>query len=329
MREDDRVRDAHELAAVGGGFGEACRRQRTVPLLDEAVAVLGVGRRERLHHAGERRVMAVAEGDGDGELAVLGNVDLAHDGDVAVERLTEAVRHPHMRGEVLIAIACADITAARAGEAAVSTEGERDVVLPGEHAALAGDIERAGGVAFAAAIEVRREQGVALEAGEDGLIASDLDVHQHDGMMRVGDELLGDRVAAAEVVGDDADGEGVVVDVVEVVLEVALLFVEEGLLVREEELHVPRLRAVDGGVIDLVERAVRGREPDAAAGRVGGADGVFFAGGPAGFQSRATKSGAIVVKPAVVFVENAHALSEHKSGPEVTRYTPHPPTLSI
>ncbi len=153
---------------------------------------------------------------------------------------------------------------------------------------------------------MRGEQGVALELGEELGVAADFDVHEDDGMVRVGDELLGDGVAAAEVVGDDADGEGVGVDVVEVVLEVALLFVEEGLLVGEEELHVAGLGAVDGGVVDLVECAVRGGEPDAAGGGVGGGDRVFFGGGPAGFKAGGAKGGAVVVEPAVGFVQNAH-----------------------
>ncbi len=43
-------------------------------------------------------VVAVAECNGDGELAVEGDVDLAHDGDVAVERLTELPGHLHVGG---------------------------------------------------------------------------------------------------------------------------------------------------------------------------------------------------------------------------------------
>ncbi len=97
----------------------------------------------------------------------------------------------------------------------------------------------------------------------------------------------------------DADGEGAWVDVVEVVLEVALFFVEEGLAVGEEQLHVAGLGAVDGGVVDLVEGAVGDGEPDAAGGGVGGGDGVFFAGGPARFEARSTEGGAVVVEPAV------------------------------
>ena len=60
-------------------------------------------------------MVAVAERDGDGELAVRGDVDLAHDGDVAVERLAELPVHLHVGGEVLVAVAGADVAAGRSG----------------------------------------------------------------------------------------------------------------------------------------------------------------------------------------------------------------------
>ena len=46
--------------------------------------------------------------------------------------------------------------------------------------------------------------------------------------------------------------------------QVALFLVGEGLLIRDEKLHVTNLRFVDGGMIDLVEDAVRCGVPDAA-----------------------------------------------------------------
>ena len=115
MREDDVVRDAHKAAAVGRGGGEALGRGGAVPLLDEALAVNLVGRGEALHHGGERGVVAVAERDGDRELASAGDVDLAHDGDVAVERLAEVPGHALVVAEVLIAVTGADIAATGCG----------------------------------------------------------------------------------------------------------------------------------------------------------------------------------------------------------------------
>src|SRR5271163_3638746 len=102
-----------------------------MPLGYKALQMLGIGSGERLHHAGKRGVVAIAKRDGDGELAILRDVDLAHHRDVAIERLTEAPGHVHMRAEVLIAVAGADVAGARTREAAVGAEGQRDVVLPG------------------------------------------------------------------------------------------------------------------------------------------------------------------------------------------------------
>ena len=307
MREDGVVADAHEAAVVGGDGGEALGRGGAVPLLDVAFAVDLVGRGERLHHAGEGGVMAVAERDGDGEFAGFSDIDLAHDGEVAVERLTEVPGHFAVGDDVLIAVAGADVAAAGARESAVGSEGQRDVVLPGDDAAAAGDVDGAGGIPCAAAVEVRRHERVAFQLREQGFVAVDFYVHQHDGVVRVGDELLGDGVAAAEVGRHDANRQRVGVDVVEVVLEVALFFMEKGFAVGEEQLHVAGLRTVDGGVVDLVERAVGDGEPDAAGGGIGGGDRVFPARSPAGFEAGGSEGRTIVVQPAVRIVQCAHA----------------------
>jgi len=71
MRKDRVVADAHEAALVGGDGCEPFRGSGAVPLFDVAFAVQLVGRGEGLHHACECGVMAVAQRDGDGELAGL------------------------------------------------------------------------------------------------------------------------------------------------------------------------------------------------------------------------------------------------------------------
>ncbi len=252
-------------------------------------------------------MVAVAECDGDGELAIFGDVDLAHQSEVAVKRLTEVPGHAHVRGEILKAVAGADVAATGAGETAIRTERQRDVVLPRENAALPGDAERTCRVAVTASIEMRSQQSVTLEPRQDAFVAFDLDVHQHHGMMRIGDELLGNGVASAKIVGDDAHRQRVVVNVVEVVLEVALLFVEERLLVGEEEFHVAGLRAIDGGIINFVQRAVRRGCPDAAGGCVSGKNCVFLARSPTWFEAGSAKCWSIIVKPVVRSVQSTHA----------------------
>ena len=81
--------------------------------------------------------------------------------------------------------------------------------------------------------------------------------------------------------------------------KVALFFVRKSLAIRDEELHVADLGAIDGGVVDLIQDAVRAGEPRAAGGRVGGADGVLDARGPAGLEAGRTKGFALLVEPTI------------------------------
>src|SRR5580658_2556097 len=145
--EDDVVRDAHKTAAVSRCRDETLGRGGAMPLLDEALAMDLIRRGEALHHARNGRVMAVTERDSNGELAVAGDAYLAHDGDVAVERLAEVPGHSLMLAEVLITVTCTDEAAAGAIEATVGAEGERDAILPGEDSAMACHIDGPGGVA--------------------------------------------------------------------------------------------------------------------------------------------------------------------------------------
>ena len=123
-----------------------------LPLLDKALAVVldtaspGVCIMLR-----QRRMMAIAKRDRQGELAVARHVDLAHHGDVAVQRLAELPVHRHVVAQVLIAVARADKPAGRAGESAARAHRQRDVALPRQQTSLARDLDRARRVARAAA----------------------------------------------------------------------------------------------------------------------------------------------------------------------------------
>jgi len=251
--------------------------------------------------------MAVAERDGDGELAGFRDIDLAHDGEISVERLSEVPGHFAVGDDVLIAIAGADVTAAGARESAVGSEGERNIVLPCHDAAAAGDADRACGIPYAPAVEVRGHERVTFQLREQGFVALNFYVHQHDRVVRVGEELLGDGVAAAKVGRHDANRQRIAIDVVEVVLEVALFFMEKCFAVGEQQLHVAGLRTVDGGVINLVQRPVRDGEPDAAGGGIRSGDRVFPARSPTGFEAGGSEGRAIVVQPAIRIVQCAHA----------------------
>ena len=139
------------------------------------------------------------------------------------------------------------------GEAAVSSNGHGDLVLPGDQGSFACYLDRAGGVPFTATVEVWSKKRVTFEFGEQFGLCVDFDVDENNWVVGVGDELFGDLVEASRGGTGDADGGSVRVDVGEVVGEVALLFVNEGFFVREEELHIAGLGAINGGIVDFVQ----------------------------------------------------------------------------
>jgi len=49
-------------------------------------------------------------------------------------------------------------------------------------------------------------------------------------------------------------------------VQVTPFFVKEAFTIRDQELHIPRLRMIDGGEVDFVENSVRYREPYSAGG---------------------------------------------------------------
>ena len=150
--QDDIVADAHQAAAVGRCLGQRLGRVGAEPLLDEALRVQPVGRRKRLHHACERGVVAVAKCNGDGELAIAGDVNLTHDGDVAIDCLAELPVHRHVGREILEAVAGANKAAGGTGEAAVDAQSKRGSTLPAENCTLPGNFDRPRGVLCSAPI---------------------------------------------------------------------------------------------------------------------------------------------------------------------------------
>jgi len=89
------------------------------------------------------------------------------------------------------------------------------------------------------------------------------------------------------------------VDVFEADGQVALLFVNEASAVRDEQFHVSGLRMVNGGVVNLVEDAVRDGEPDAAGRGVCSAYRVLDAGSPAGLHARCAEGFPLLIEPSV------------------------------
>src|ERR1041385_8805483 len=114
------------------------------------------------------------------------------------------------------------------------------------------------------------------------LLAFQTGVHEHTGEMRIGDNLLDDGVAPERIARGQTKARRVMVDVVALVDEVALLLVKKRFAVGDEVLQVARLRHVDARIVNLVQDAVRRREPHAARGMIGGADAFLGAVRPGG-----------------------------------------------
>jgi hypothetical protein len=233
MGQQDVVAGLHELAAVAGFGGQAVGAGGALPLLEEAGGVLRKGERERAHGLGEGGVVAVADADAEGEFAAAAQVELAGEGEVAVGGGAELPVHVEVVGQVAPAVAGSDEAATDAGEAAVGGHGQGPAVFPGEQHFFAGDIDGAGGVAGAAAIHVRGEQGVDAQLVEELFAAVgpgfEADVHQDDAVVRVADDLFDQLVAAFFVAVGVADAERFGVDVLEAGDQVALFFVDEAL----------------------------------------------------------------------------------------------------
>src|SRR5262249_40033024 len=62
--------------------------------------------------------------------------------------------------------------------------------------------------------------------------------------------------------------------------ELAPFFVEESGAVRNQELRIANLRAIDGGIVDLSQNTLTQREPDPAGGGISGSDAIFGTSGP-------------------------------------------------
>ncbi len=138
-----------------------------------------------------------------------------------------------------------------------------------------------------------------MQSREQLLIALQSHVHQHHRVVRIADHLLHQRVTPVAIAIMDADRQRVRVDVMELVDQVAPLLMEERLAIRDQELHVANLRPIDGGVVNFVVDPVRDCEPDPAGSRIGRADGVFRAGGPAWFEPGRAECQPLPIQPSI------------------------------
>src|ERR1700678_1693266 len=118
-------------------------------------------------------------------------------------------------------------------------------------------------------------------------------------MVRIGNDLLDNFIAALRVrVGEPHRG-STRIDIFENPFQITLFFVDEGFAIREQELHIPGLRAVNGGIVDFVQNAMRDGVPDAAGSRVRHANRVFSRRGPARLCPGCSEGSALTLNPAV------------------------------
>src|SRR6202041_1581180 len=125
-------------------------------------------------------------------------------------------------------------------------------------------------------------------------------------VVRIVDDLLRDLVPALAVARYNAHRQCIGVDVGKFVIEIALLFVEERLPVRNQQLHVADLRTIDSRVVHLVQNAVRDGEPCPAGSGVSRAHRVLRARSPPWLNARRAKGRALLIQPVVLRCKFRH-----------------------
>ena len=324
----------HQLAAVARLGRKPLRMRCPLPLHDEPLALFLKRCRERSHHFLQRGVMPITNSDRQREFAhrltawglcarsftqlharfirsfrVAFQIDLAHHRNVAVHRRTELPIHLEVLLQVLPAVARAHKPAAHAHEPATCRHRQRPLVLPCQQNLVSSEVERPRRVTSAAAIQMRRQQRVHLQSRNQIRASLQAHVLQHHPVVRIADDLLGHAVAPVGVAVHVAHPQGRRVDVLETRLQVTLFLVHKRLAVGDQELHIPRLRMIDGGTVDLVKNSVRARDPDAARCRVGRHHRVLQARRPPRFDARRAKRLALLLKPPIQrLIAHAHSL---------------------
>ena len=82
--------------------------------------------------------------------------------------------------------------------------------------------------------------------------------------MRVGDDLFLEPIPAIAVGGLYSIPQRIGLDGFNFAVQVTPFLVKEALTIRDQELHIPRLRMIDCGKVDFVENSMRYREPHSA-----------------------------------------------------------------
>jgi hypothetical protein len=108
---------------------------------------------------------------------------------------------------------------------------------------------------------VRRKQRIDSQFLQEFGIAFQSGVDKDTRLMGVGDDLFHEPIPVIAVGGCHSIPERIGLDAFNFVVQITPFFVKEALTIRDQELHVPRLRMIDGGKVDFVENPVRNGEP--------------------------------------------------------------------
>jgi hypothetical protein len=135
-------------------------------------------------------------------------------------------------------------------------------------------------VAPAAHFQVRRQQREEPQLGEHAGIRFDARLHEHTGLVRIGDDFLENAIAALGIGIGDTKTQRAWSQALMSIVQLAFV-AEEGFPIADEILQVADLRPIDGRVVDLVQNAFGDRKPDTAQGRVSTSNAVLIAACPA------------------------------------------------
>ena len=167
--------------------------------------------------------------------------------------------------QVLPTVGDADVPARGLDESCVRTHREIGPSLPREEDRLARYPQPASGITPSPDFQMGCQQRIHSQSSRPFRVGFNPRVYEHARLMRVRYDFLYKSIPAFAVDALDVIAESVFLNIRNRALQVALLFVEEGLPIRDEELHIANLWTVDRGVVDFVQNAVRQGEPDTAA----------------------------------------------------------------
>src|SRR6266446_2432308 len=108
------------------------RAADSLPLLNKAAAVMGVGHRQGLRQDGGSGMRSVAKSHAQSELGALGQVNLRHHRHVTVLGPVKLPVHLHVVVQVLPAVAEAHEPAGAAQESVVAAQSQVSIVFPGQ-----------------------------------------------------------------------------------------------------------------------------------------------------------------------------------------------------